>query len=143
MLGEEKNRNLHIFCPIGLKKWFLKRFKLSKNQITEGDWWDDFEITKHVSTSSETTLYNDKKITSTGTNNSLSSFFSLSTSSSVQKKLIVSCVPAQHSSRRGLFDGNKTLWAGWTIKSHYVSFYFSGLVHSFVVFFNLLFIKYF
>jgi len=156
MLREKKNRNLHIFCPIGLKKWFLKRFKkLSGNQITEGDWWDDFEIIKNKSISSETTLCHDKKITTTETinNNNSSptsssessliktirsfsfSSFSSSTSSSTsisntsldeEKKLIVSCVPAQHSSRRGLLDGNKTLWAGWTIKSHYISFYFAG-----------------
>jgi len=150
MLKEKKNRNLHIFCPVGLKKWFLKRFNLSKNQITEGDWWDDFEISKPKDTSFETTLCNNKLISTIGTNdNSLSSsgtsliksihsssYSSFTTTSSSSfshissgfpdKKLIVSCVPAQHSSRRGLRDGNKTLWAGWAIRSHYVSFYFSG-----------------
>jgi len=150
MLKEKKNRNLHIFCPVGLKKWFLKRFNLSKNQITEGDWWDDFEISKPKDTSFETTLCNNKIISTIGTNNNSlsssgtsliksihsSSYSSLTTTSSSsfsnissgfpEKKLIVSCVPAQHSSRRGLCDGNKTLWAGWAVRSHYVSFYFSG-----------------
>jgi L-ascorbate metabolism protein UlaG (beta-lactamase superfamily) len=140
MLREKKNQKMHIFCPLGLKKWFLKRFNLMSQQITEGDWWDDFEITKNEDTSSETTLYNENQ------NNSMSSLdsvlleknFNTSVSLSdnsinnknsvflTEKKIQVSCVPAQHSSRRGLFDGNRSLWSGWVIRSDDASFYFAG-----------------
>ncbi|ORX44521.1 Metallo-hydrolase/oxidoreductase [Piromyces finnis] len=95
MLEEEKNKQIHIFCPLGIKKWFLKHFNLENKQITEGDWWDDFEIIKNKTISEK-------------------------------QKIQVSFVPAQHSSRRGLFDCNKSLWGGWVIKSDDASFYFAG-----------------
>jgi len=36
------------------------------------------------------------------------------------------CVPARHFSGRGLFDRNKTLWAGWVVRSNEKSIYYSG-----------------
>jgi len=134
MFKEKKNKNLHIFCPIGLKKWFLKRFDLLNSQITEGDWWDDFKIVKNESDNSfkETMHY----ISKVDSSLSISSMFGNSSNAiSIpfeieneyeKKSLNVSFVPAQHSSRRTLFDGNKTLWGGWVIKSQYASFYFAG-----------------
>ncbi|OUM61956.1 hypothetical protein PIROE2DRAFT_62191 [Piromyces sp. E2] len=145
---------MHIFCPLGLKKWFLKRFDLMSQQITEGDWWDDFEIIKNEDTSSETTLYNEKsaviEIQNTSISSSDSSLFENKYNTNVsplispynnnnftnsndgdsfvfsERKIQVSCVPAQHSSRRGLFDGNRSLWSGWVIRSDEASFYFAG-----------------
>jgi len=38
----------------------------------------------------------------------------------------VTAVPVQHWSKRGLFGRNKTLWAGWVIKSDDFSFLFTG-----------------
>ncbi len=38
----------------------------------------------------------------------------------------VHCVPAQHWSRRGLFDRNKSLWSGWVVVAPSRSFYFAG-----------------
>ncbi|MEM6788972.1 MAG: MBL fold metallo-hydrolase [Myxococcota bacterium] len=41
--------------------------------------------------------------------------------------LEVICVPAHHFSRRGAFDGNNTLWAGWVLRSSRAgSVYFAG-----------------
>jgi L-ascorbate metabolism protein UlaG (beta-lactamase superfamily) len=42
------------------------------------------------------------------------------------KNLSLACVPARHFSGRGLFDGDKTLWAGWVIQSKSKSVYCSG-----------------
>jgi N-acyl-phosphatidylethanolamine-hydrolysing phospholipase D len=36
------------------------------------------------------------------------------------------CVPAQHFSGRGAFDGNRTLWCGWRLEFEDFSFYFAG-----------------
>lgn len=42
------------------------------------------------------------------------------------KSAQVCAVPAQHNSRRGAFDANRTLWAGYYIKAPSGSFYFAG-----------------
>ena len=38
----------------------------------------------------------------------------------------IHCVPAQHWSRRGLFDGDRALWAGWVVIAADRRFYFAG-----------------
>jgi len=42
------------------------------------------------------------------------------------KDFLVTCVPAQHWSKRGLFDDNTTLWSGWTVAGPNLRFYYSG-----------------
>ncbi len=42
------------------------------------------------------------------------------------KDLLITCVPARHWSRRGLFDTNRALWSGWGISSQTRRFYFAG-----------------
>ena len=41
-------------------------------------------------------------------------------------KLALHCLPAQHGSRRQLFDRDRTLWCGWMLKSATKSIYFAG-----------------
>jgi N-acyl-phosphatidylethanolamine-hydrolysing phospholipase D len=38
----------------------------------------------------------------------------------------VHCVPAQHWSRRGLFDEDRALWSGWVVTAEDRRFYFAG-----------------
>jgi N-acyl-phosphatidylethanolamine-hydrolysing phospholipase D len=38
----------------------------------------------------------------------------------------IHCVPAQHWSRRGLFDEDRALWSGWVVKAADRRFYFAG-----------------
>jgi N-acyl-phosphatidylethanolamine-hydrolysing phospholipase D len=38
----------------------------------------------------------------------------------------IHCVPAQHWSRRGLFDEDRALWSGWVVKAEDRRFYFAG-----------------
>jgi L-ascorbate metabolism protein UlaG (beta-lactamase superfamily) len=44
----------------------------------------------------------------------------------LDENLMVACVPAQHFSGRGMFDRNKTLWAGYVIQSEFGNIYFAG-----------------
>jgi len=41
-------------------------------------------------------------------------------------EISIACVPAQHFSGRGMFDRNKTLWAGYVIQSNFGNIYFAG-----------------
>lgn len=45
---------------------------------------------------------------------------------SVSESLNVTSVPAQHFSSRGLFDRNKTLWAGYVLETESGNVYFAG-----------------
>lgn len=42
------------------------------------------------------------------------------------RHVTLSCVPAQHWSRRGLRDTNRTLWGGWVISHKECNYYFAG-----------------
>jgi L-ascorbate metabolism protein UlaG (beta-lactamase superfamily) len=42
------------------------------------------------------------------------------------KQIEAALLPARHSSRRGLFDYNKTLWGSYGLKAQNKSFYFAG-----------------
>ena len=44
----------------------------------------------------------------------------------INEQITISCVPAQHFSGRGMFDRNKTLWAGYVIRSEAGNIYFAG-----------------
>ncbi len=44
----------------------------------------------------------------------------------ITEGITIACVPAQHFSGRGMFDRNKTLWAGYVIKSERGNIYFAG-----------------
>lgn len=103
ILREEKNRNVHIFCPMNLKKWFIKR-RIPSSHIIECDWWDDYTFTKNIEVKTE----------------------SSTTPKTISSSLTISCVPAQHFSQRTLFDENKSLWSGWVMKSDDLNFYFAG-----------------
>jgi len=109
IFAEEQNKKTQVLCPMDLKKWFVG-LGIPENQVTECDWWDDHEVTRipdSVDITNESAL-----------NEALAS--------PSNRKITICTVPAQHFSARSIFDRDQTLWAGWVIKSHDVSYYFVG-----------------
>ncbi|ORX42763.1 Metallo-hydrolase/oxidoreductase [Piromyces finnis] len=110
IFAEQQNKNkTHIFCPLDLKKWFIS-IGIPENQVTECDWWDEYEITRIDETID---IHNIDAL-----NEALTSLSN--------RKLSINAVPSQHFSGRTGFDFNETLWVGWVIKSPEVSYFFAG-----------------
>ncbi|KAG4084441.1 Metallo-hydrolase/oxidoreductase [Neocallimastix lanati (nom. inval.)] len=106
--SEEKNKKAIVFCPLGLKNWFIG-IGIPEDQVTECDWWDDNE----VSIIPDTVDITDEE----ALNNALNA---------TDRKIIISAVPSQHFSGRTPFNLGKSLWAGWVVKSKDASYYFAG-----------------
>jgi len=110
IFAEEKNKNwTKILCPLDLKPWFLS-LGIPEDQVIEFDWWDDVEVTRipeSVNTEEETSIQE-------------------ALASPLNRKIVISAVPAQHFSGRTGFDFNKTLWSGWVVKSEDASYYYAG-----------------
>ncbi|ORY87332.1 Metallo-hydrolase/oxidoreductase, partial [Neocallimastix californiae] len=109
--AEEQNKqHTHIFCPLDLKAWFVG-LGIPENQVTECDWWDDYEALRLLPNAM--TITNEEAL-------------SEALSESSHKKITISAVPAQHFSGRTGLDFNETLWVGWVVKSQEASYYFVG-----------------
>jgi len=107
---EQKNKNCHIICPLGIKVWFQEKLiDIPSEQIIETDWWDDLELA-HIP---ETIDLEDEEMVNKAIDES-------------KQKITLSCVPCQHNSGRSLFDQNRTLWCGWVLKSPENSIYYAG-----------------
>lgn len=87
----------HFFVGRGLEPWFKKH---GLRNVTELDWWDDAEIT----------LTPDRP--GDGPPRDISAK--------------VSCLPCQHTSARGIFDRDTTLWCSWAVSSGGRSVWFGG-----------------
>jgi len=97
---KKRHPNVHFFVPKGLEKWFNK---VGINSVTELDWWEDVEFSLTV---------DGKEGDDSGEPRTISAR--------------ISCTPAQHSSARGLFDRDRTLWCSWAVKSGGKSLWFAG-----------------
>lgn len=88
----------HFFVGKGLEAWFKK---CGLNKVTELDWWEDasFKLTL------------DRDGDEGGPRE-------------IEAK--ISCTPCQHTSARGIFDRDTTLWCSWAVKSGGKSVWFGG-----------------
>ncbi|EJD48695.1 Metallo-hydrolase/oxidoreductase, partial [Auricularia subglabra TFB-10046 SS5] len=84
--AKQGNRVTYL-VPLGNKAWFTS-CGIPEDQVHELDWWESFEppvaISEHGAGAAP-----------------------------LSKTLKFTCVPAQHSSGRGLTDQRATLWCGW------------------------------
>ncbi|KAI1486811.1 Metallo-hydrolase/oxidoreductase [Biscogniauxia mediterranea] len=85
--------NAHFFVGLGLENWFKQT---GIKNVTEMDWWDEIEVTFTPEAAE-------------GEANPESRQEPI--------KATISCLPSQHSSGRGPFDKDTTLWASWGVKS--------------------------
>ncbi|KAH6975588.1 beta-lactamase superfamily domain-containing protein [Ilyonectria destructans] len=97
---QKRHPGAEFFVGLGLEKW-LKSAGL-KN-VTELDWWQDAELSVVRKDAGEKGQAEEEKITAK-----------------------VSCLPCQHSSARGIFDTDTTLWCSWAFRSGSKSVWFGG-----------------
>ncbi|KAF4122120.1 L-ascorbate metabolism protein UlaG, beta-lactamase superfamily [Geosmithia morbida] len=86
----------HYFVSRGLATWFHSH---GITKVTELDWWEDAELSVTVKDDAG------QPTTMTAT---------------------LSCLPAQHSSARTLWDRDATLWSSWAVRSSGRSLWFAG-----------------
>ncbi len=96
---QKHNPNAHFFVGMGLEKWFRKA---GLTHVTELDWWEDADLELSI----------EKNSTDTGA------------PESIQARIM--CTPAQHTSARGIFDRDTTLWCSWGVRSGGRSVWFGG-----------------
>lgn len=92
--------NAHFFVGKGLASWF-KSTGLKK--VTELDWWEDAEFR-------------------------LTAERGVGAGAGAPAEILaeVSCTPCQHTSARGIFDRDTTLWCSWAVSSGGKSVWFGG-----------------
>ncbi|ORX81422.1 Metallo-hydrolase/oxidoreductase [Anaeromyces robustus] len=128
IFSEKQNKNrTHIFCPLDLKKWFIG-IGIPEKQVTECDWWDDYEVTRipEVKNESTTSSLPNQENENKNENENETNKNENENEKIPSRKITISAVPAQHFSGRTGFDFNETLWAGWVVKSSDASYYFAG-----------------
>lgn len=97
---QEHHPNAHFFVGKGLEKWFRQT---GIQSVTELDWWEDVDFSLTAERKGEGASSDPEVISAR-----------------------ISCTPSQHSSARGIFDKDTTLWCSWAVKSGGKSVWFGG-----------------
>ncbi|KAI6782250.1 uncharacterized protein J7T54_008336 [Emericellopsis cladophorae] len=88
--------NAHFFVPLGNAAWFASS---GLHNVTEMDWWEQASVSVPTGHDGD----RGRPLSAT-----------------------VSCLPAQHTTGRGPFGTDKTLWASWGVASDEASVFFGG-----------------
>lgn len=103
----------HFFVGLGLAEWFRSA---GIHKVTELDWWETADLTMAAAREGKGGGGdNDAEVADTTTG---------SASSSITAR--IGCLPAQHSSARGITDRDTTLWCSWSVVSGASSVWFGG-----------------
>jgi N-acyl-phosphatidylethanolamine-hydrolysing phospholipase D len=114
---KEKHPNVHFFVPLGNKNWFLK---CGIHNVTELDWWESRDIKLTIMKPASKSMISEVSVTESG---------EAKTNEAEGPETItatIGCLPCQHTSARGPFDRNHTLWASWSVESCGKKVWFAG-----------------
>ena len=100
---QKKHPNAHFFVGRGLESWFRKG---GLTKVTELDWWEDADLELAVDRAAGAGADDAKAPESI--------------------KARISCTPCQHTSARGPFDKDTTLWCSWAVRSDDKAVWFGG-----------------
>lgn len=92
----KRHPNATFFVGLGLAKWFRS---VGIQKVVELDWWQDADIT----------------LTPAAASPSAATSAKLDPQDTIKAR--ISCLPSQHSSARGAFDRETTLWCSWAVSS--------------------------
>jgi len=95
---QKHHPNAHFFVGLGLEKWFKST---GIRKVTELDWWSTAKL--ELSAERKSDDGSPQTITAD-----------------------IACTPCQHTSARGIFDKDTTLWCSWAVKSAGKSVWFGG-----------------
>lgn len=113
----ELHPNVHFFVPLKNKKWFLD---CGIHNVTELDWWESRDMRL---SSMETRA----KVEGNNHTAAEGGYLRERKSGGPQDILAtIGCLPCQHTSARGPFDKNHTLWASWSVESGGKKVWFGG-----------------
>lgn len=91
----------HFFVGLGLEKWFRQA---GIDKVTELDWWETVDVTMTPREAKEGETKPDTTGSAPGEDDN-----------SITAR--IGCLPAQHSSARGITDRDTTLWCSWSVTS--------------------------
>ncbi|GAA5838117.1 hypothetical protein JCM11251_004712 [Rhodosporidiobolus azoricus] len=95
------------FVPLGNKSWFLS-LSIPPTQVFELDWWNEVDLpSSHFRSSLGPSRYDNPA--------SGPAEDSHRTARS-EERIRITCIPAQHTSGRGICDQRSTLWCGWLVE---------------------------
>ncbi|KAF2203409.1 Metallo-hydrolase/oxidoreductase [Delitschia confertaspora ATCC 74209] len=115
----KKHPNVQFFVPLGNKQWF---HKCGIKNVTEMDWWEAREMKLDlIKNKSEKVASSSISVTTTATEGT-----SKNDPNPDTMVATIHCLPCQHTTARGPFDRNATLWASWSINSGGSNVYFAG-----------------